>query len=156
MTASVAQKAKTATVFIDGEAGTTGLEIRERLAGIDAITVKSIDPDKRKDKAARADMMRGVDLAQPRCAYQCCIAACARQQHATFLEGFTDGRHTQRGAVRIHAGLRRKHGSIGSNIVIFRIHTSAGKHQRAAGKIVALMTHDHEYFHAVAAVVTIA
>jgi len=63
MTASVAQKAKTATVFIDGEAGTTGLEIRERLAGIDAITVKSIDPDKRKDKAARADMMRGVDLA---------------------------------------------------------------------------------------------
>jgi len=63
MTANVAQKAKTATVFIDGEAGTTGLEIRERLAGIDAITVKSIDPDKRKDKAARADMMRGVDLA---------------------------------------------------------------------------------------------
>lgn len=62
MTAKAAQKAKTATVFIDGEAGTTGLEIRERLAGINAISVKSIDPDRRKDKAARAEMMRSVDL----------------------------------------------------------------------------------------------
>jgi N-acetyl-gamma-glutamyl-phosphate reductase len=63
MTAKVAQKAKTATIFIDGEAGTTGLEIRERLAGIAAIAVKSIDPERRKDKATRAEMMRSVDLA---------------------------------------------------------------------------------------------
>ena len=53
----------TASVFIDGAVGTTGLEIRERLAGINAIIVKSIDPERRKDKAARAEMMRGVDLA---------------------------------------------------------------------------------------------
>ncbi|MFV0368569.1 MAG: N-acetyl-gamma-glutamyl-phosphate reductase [Hyphomicrobiaceae bacterium] len=54
--------AAAATVFIDGEAGTTGLEIRERLANASDITVRSIDPDKRKDPAARAEMMQQVDL----------------------------------------------------------------------------------------------
>jgi N-acetyl-gamma-glutamyl-phosphate reductase len=58
----VSQKAKIATVFIDGEAGTTGLEIRERLAGAKNISVKSINPARRKDKDARAEMMRDVDL----------------------------------------------------------------------------------------------
>jgi N-acetyl-gamma-glutamyl-phosphate reductase len=62
MSASASQATKTATVFIDGEAGTTGLEIRERLANVRGISVKSIDPDRRKDKSARAEMMRGVDL----------------------------------------------------------------------------------------------
>lgn len=54
--------AQTKSVFIDGEAGTTGLEIRERLAGARDIAVRSIDPDKRKDPDARAAIMRQVDL----------------------------------------------------------------------------------------------
>ncbi|MGJ0622103.1 MAG: N-acetyl-gamma-glutamyl-phosphate reductase [Methylocystis sp.] len=62
MTATAATKTKLARVFIDGEAGTTGLEIRERLADVAQIEVKSIDPAKRKDRAARAEMLSNVDL----------------------------------------------------------------------------------------------
>jgi N-acetyl-gamma-glutamyl-phosphate reductase len=50
------------TVFIDGEAGTTGLEIRGRLAEMSGIAVKSIAADKRKDEATRRAMMREADL----------------------------------------------------------------------------------------------
>jgi len=48
-------------VFIDGEAGTTGLQIRERLTGRTDLQLVSIDPDKRKDADARAEMLNGAD-----------------------------------------------------------------------------------------------
>lgn len=48
-------------IFIDGEAGTTGLEIRERLATL-PVTLHSIDPSHRKDLGARKEAMAAADL----------------------------------------------------------------------------------------------
>lgn len=49
-------------IFIDGEAGTTGLQIRERLEGRGDLQLISIDPALRKDASARADMLNGADV----------------------------------------------------------------------------------------------
>jgi len=50
-------------IFIDGDAGTTGLEIRERLAGRADIDLVSIAHKKRKDANAKRDILASVDVA---------------------------------------------------------------------------------------------
>jgi len=49
-------------IFIDGEVGTTGLQIRQRLVGRSDIELISIDPVKRKDASARKDIINRADL----------------------------------------------------------------------------------------------
>lgn len=51
------------TVFIDGAAGTTGLEIRERLAGRSEFELLVLDDASRKDEAKRKDALHAADIA---------------------------------------------------------------------------------------------
>jgi N-acetyl-gamma-glutamyl-phosphate reductase len=52
----------TQTVFIDGAAGTTGLEIAERLAGRSEFSLVTLDDARRKDAAARREALNGADF----------------------------------------------------------------------------------------------
>ena len=63
--------------FVDGQEGTTGLRIRDVLAGRDDIEVLRIDPDKRKDPAERARLLNAADVA-----FLCLPDAAAREAAA--------------------------------------------------------------------------
>lgn len=51
------------TIFIDGAAGTTGLEILDRLEGRGEFTVLALDQARRKDAAARREALNEADIA---------------------------------------------------------------------------------------------
>ena len=53
----------TATVFIDGAAGTTGLEIVERLEGRADFALLVLDEARRKSEAARREAFHAADFA---------------------------------------------------------------------------------------------
>lgn len=70
-------------VFIDGEAGTTGLQIYTRLNQRDDLELLSIDPDQRKDAAARAEMINAADVAI------LCLPDAAAKEAVSFVSSST-------------------------------------------------------------------
>jgi len=52
----------TASVFIDGAVGTTGLEILDRLSGRSEFSLITLPEERRKDGAARAEALNGADF----------------------------------------------------------------------------------------------
>ena len=52
-----------AKIFIDGEAGTTGLQIRDRLAGRRDLELLTSAADKRKDQSERKRLLNAADIA---------------------------------------------------------------------------------------------
>ena len=53
---------KVGKIFIDGESGTTGIGIKERLLALPDVALKSLPSERRRDPAARRDLMAEVDL----------------------------------------------------------------------------------------------
>lgn len=74
----------TPRVFIDGEAGTTGLGIRDRLREL-PVEVRSIDRERRRDPEARRDMMASVDLVV------LCLPDEASREAVTLADSLGDG-----------------------------------------------------------------
>lgn len=86
-----------ARIFIDGEAGTTGLQIRERLEGRRDLEVLSIAPDKRKDLAERKRLLNEADVAI------LCLPDDAAKESVSLIENDTTRVIDASTAYRVHA-----------------------------------------------------
>ena len=71
-------------VFIDGQEGTTGLQIHQRLAARSDIKLLAIDPEKRKDPEERKKLLNAADLV-----FLCLPDAAAREAVAMIEDGRT-------------------------------------------------------------------
>ena len=75
----------TARIFIDGEAGTTGLGIRQRLCGRDDVVLKSLSDADRKSVEAKRTLLAEVDLAI------LCLPDEAAKETAALVAAMPDG-----------------------------------------------------------------
>lgn len=104
----------TYSIFIDGAAGTTGLQVADRLARHPGVTALALDDEERKDNAARQNMMATSDLtilclpdAAARTAADMAAqtsarlidASSAHRTHANWVYGFVELITGQRDAV---------------------------------------------------------
>ena len=71
-------------VYIDGQEGTTGLQIQDRLAARQDIELLRIDPDRRKDPAERKKLLNQADLV-----FLCLPDQAAREAAAMIENGRT-------------------------------------------------------------------
>ena len=100
-------------IFVDGSEGTTGLEINERLASRADVEVISIDPEKRKDPAARKAMIAAADivfLCLPDAASKEAVALAADCPKVRFLDASTAHRTAADwvyGLPELHRGKQR-------------------------------------------------
>jgi len=75
----------TGSVFIDGGAGTTGLEIADRLAGRSEFTLLTLDKARRKDPAARREALNEADF----------VILCLPDDAARDAVGMIENNHTR-------------------------------------------------------------
>lgn len=74
----------TATIFIDGEAGTTGLQIRDKLADLKGVALRGLPAEQRKDKEAKLRLMAEVDVVI------LCLPDEAAKEAAALIDGLGD------------------------------------------------------------------